>query len=167
MTKKTLQGIATGILLATSIFAYNLYFTNNLSIIKEAPISEKLANMTEADKEKFLAEYTQAKDLVIVDKAKYEQLLKNKTVEKKEEEKVPSKPDKVVERVIIKEITLIIEPGMSSGTIASLLKAEGLISDKKAFVNYINSKGLETKIKAGKFLLTSEMTLEEIVDKMT
>lgn len=161
MTKKTLQGIATGILLTTLLFTYNFYFTDNFYVIKEIPSEEKV-NFTEQD----FKEYLQNHNLVVIDKLEYEQLLEERNTIEEVEVKVPATPEKSKEKVV-KEITFNIEPGMSSSSIALHLKEKGLISDNKLFEKYIINNGLETKLKAGEYLLRSDMSLEEIVKKLT
>jgi hypothetical protein len=162
MTKKMLQGIAAGLLLATSLLAYNYYFTDNLLVIKEVQSEEKM-NFTEED----LQAYLESENLVIVEKPEYDQLLENSITLEIVQKEASSKPEKTTEQVIIKEITFQIEPGMSSGSIALLLEEKGLISDKKLFEETLIKKGVETKMKAGEYSLTSEMSIEEIIEKLT
>lgn len=160
MTKKMLQGIATGILLTTLLLAYNLYFTDNFHVIKEIPSEEKV-NFTEQD----LEDYLQNHGLVAIDKLEYEQLLDIASEEVVES--APSSPEKVIERVVVKEITFTIEPGMSSGSVAQSLEESGLIADRVVFEEYVSRNGLETKIKAGVYSLTSDMSLEDILKTIT
>lgn len=161
MTKKMLQGIATGILLTTLLLAYNFYFTDNFYVIKEVPSEEKV-NFTEQD----LEDYLQNHGLVTIDKIEYEQLLEDNSASE-EVESAPTPPEKIIERVVIKEITFTIEPGMSSGNVAQLLEEKGLIQDRVIFEEYVSRNGLETRIKAGVYSITSDMSLEDIAKKIT
>lgn len=160
MTKKMLQGIATGILLTTLLLAYNFYFTDNFHVIKEIPSEEKV-NFTEHD----LEDYLQDHGLVAIDKLEYEQLLDIASEEVVES--APSSREKVIERVVVKEITFTIEPGMSSGSVAQSLEESGLIADRVEFEKYVSRNGLETRIKAGVYSLTSDMSLEDILKTIT
>ncbi|QOY36142.1 endolytic transglycosylase MltG [Anaerobacillus isosaccharinicus] len=162
MTKKMLQGIATGILLTTLLLAYNFYFTDNFLVIKEKPSEEKM-NFTEQD----LEDYLQDHGLVAIDKLEYEQLLEGNLASEEVIESAPSSPEKVIERVVVKEITFTIEPGMSSGSVAQSLEESGLIADRSVFEEYVSRNGLETKIKAGVYSLTSDMSLEDILKTIT
>ncbi|MCT8139724.1 endolytic transglycosylase MltG [Anaerobacillus sp. CMMVII] len=161
MTKKMLQGIATGILLTTLLFTYKYYFTDDFHVITEVTSNEKVV-FTEQD----LEEYLQVHGLAVIDQLELEQLQNNQAVLTETPETTPP-PEKVIEKEVIKEITFTIEPGTSSGSVGQLLEEKGLISDRKLFDNYLIKNKLEGKIKAGEYFLTSEMTLEEIIEKLT
>ncbi len=161
MTKKTLQGIATGILLTTILFAYHYYFTDRFHILIEE--TTEIKNITEQDIEEYLA----ANHLVVVDEIDYEQLLEKLAKAEELEQNNEAVTDNTIERIIIKEVVFTIEPGTSSSSIALLLEEKGLINSKEQFETYLFEKGLETKLKAGNYSLTSDMSLEEIAEKLT
>lgn len=150
MTKKMLQGIATGIFFTTSIFGFNFYFTDN------SQIETEVASFSEQD----LQAYLQENDLVAVSKAEYVELF-TKDENNEVDEKI------VEEDVEAKEITIIIKPGMSSGEVGLLLQEKGLIDDYQQFSDYIMNNQLETKVKAGEFKLSTEMTIKEIVEALS
>lgn len=165
MTKKMLQGLATGILFTTSILSYNFYFTDNFQVKNEdAPFSES-----------DLQTYLQENNLITVNETEYQQLLTkvenidtetaelettNQDVEEELEEDVE-------ENVEAKEITIIINVGMSSGAVGLLLEEKGLIDDYQQFADYLVNNQLETKIKAGEFQLSTAMTIQEIAEALT
>ncbi|RXI99444.1 hypothetical protein DS745_14570 [Anaerobacillus alkaliphilus] len=163
MTKKTLQGIATGILLTTLVFAFNFYYSDNTTIQIEIPSEEKTRAITDQDIEEYIAK----NGLVVLDLIDYEKLLDQ--VANRETVEIDNEPnsEKIIERIVVKEVFFTIEPGTSSSSIALLLEEKGLITSKENFESYLKQKGLETKIKAGDYTLASDMSLEEIVEKLT
>lgn len=164
MTKKMLQGIAAGIMLTTLIFAYNFYFTNNFTIIKDQP-DNVIGEVSEEDIEQYLKSH----NLVAVDKLEYEELLNMNEVEKEEVEKndEDGRQEEVVEDESIKEVLFVVEPGTSSGAVGIMLEEEGLIDDRQQFENYLSDAGLETQIRAGEYYLSTGMSLEEIIENLT
>lgn len=65
-------------------------------------------------------------------------------------------------------VTKIIEipPGSTAGEISDLLEAEGVIADRWAFVAYVRLNKLEGDLKAGRYELSSEMTVPEIAGRV-
>jgi hypothetical protein len=161
MTKKMLQGIAAGVFLTTSLFGFNLYFTEN------PQIEDELTTFSEQDLHVFLQE----NNLVAVDKIEYEQLLiKSENKEADATELQTNNQDveeEINANIEVKEIIIIIKPGMSSNEISLLLEANGLIDDHQQFADYLMNNQLETKIKAGEFQLSTDMTIEEFAKALT
>jgi UPF0755 protein len=62
--------------------------------------------------------------------------------------------------------TVEITPGSTAGEISDLLEAEGIIADRWAFVAYVRFNKLEGKLKAGRYELSSGMTVPEIADRI-
>jgi UPF0755 protein len=60
--------------------------------------------------------------------------------------------------------TVEIRPGSTAGEIGDLLEAEGVIADRWAFVAYVRLNKLEGELKAGRYELSSEMTVPEIAE---
>lgn len=65
-------------------------------------------------------------------------------------------------------VTKIIEipPGSTAGEIGDLLEAEGVITDGWAFVAYVRLNKLEGDLKAGRYELSSEMTVPEVAGRI-
>lgn len=161
MTQKMLQGLATGIFFTTSILSLNFYFTDNFQIKNEvAPFSEEA-----------LQAFLQENDLITVNQTEYEQLLTNvENIDGETTELHTNNQDveeDIAEDVEAKEITIIITVGMSSGTVSLLLEEKGLIDDYQQFTDYLMNNQLESKIKAGEFQLSTELTIKEIADALT
>ena len=97
MTKKTLQGIAVGILLTTLLFAYQFYFTDTFIVVKEITIEP---NENEFDDQ--LKQHLETNKLVLIDKEDYDLFLQSKTKGNTEEKVEVAKPQPVVEKVVIK-----------------------------------------------------------------
>ncbi|UCE26992.1 MAG: endolytic transglycosylase MltG [Candidatus Coatesbacteria bacterium] len=62
--------------------------------------------------------------------------------------------------------TVEIPPGSTAGEIGDLLEAEGIIADRWAFVAYVRLNKIEGELKAGRYELSSEMTVPEIADRI-
>ncbi|WP_050615777.1 endolytic transglycosylase MltG [Bacillus testis] len=58
--------------------------------------------------------------------------------------------------------TLTISSGMSSEEIADILKKEQIIQDPSAFIHYLESNGLSSRIQIGTYILTKDMNLQQI-----
>ncbi len=163
MTKKMLQGIAIGIFVTTLFFAYNFYYTNSFTIIKEVP-TELNGDLLEQE----IEHYLQSNDLVAVDKKGYEELLsKVDEIEEVEDEEKVIEQEEDPQKISTKEVSFIIEPGTSSGTVGLMLEEKGLINDRNQFENFLIDAGLETKIKAGEYQLSTDMSLDEIIRQIT
>ncbi len=59
-----------------------------------------------------------------------------------------------------------IPSGASAEKIADLLKAQGFISDKKAFLDAVEKKRAASRFQAGTFTLVEKQSAEEIVDAL-
>ena len=149
MQKKLLQGIAIGLLISTSLFAYQYYFTNEFKADED--LGEQ-ANQFEH----LLEDYLTTNNLVIVDQKSYEQFLMEQTVAME-----------VANTNELKEITVVIELGMSSWHVALLLEQLNLVEDAQLFEDYVQERNIATKIRAGKYEFTTSMTLAEIVEALT
>lgn len=64
------------------------------------------------------------------------------------------------------EVTLVIPPGSSAQSIGDILVNNGLIGDRNEFLARVVEMGLDTQLKSGNFLVDSDMTLDEIINKI-
>lgn len=64
-------------------------------------------------------------------------------------------------------VKIIIPPGSASDVIADLLHKSGIIQSQADFLNYLQNKKLDTKLKAGTFTIPAGSSLEEIVAILT
>ncbi|MDD4503545.1 MAG: hypothetical protein PHS15_01805 [Clostridiaceae bacterium] len=65
------------------------------------------------------------------------------------------------------KITVNIKSGMSSESIAELLKEKGLIKDTKAFLKRLGEVGKENILKVGSFEIPKNATHDEIISILT
>ena len=65
------------------------------------------------------------------------------------------------------EVTIVIPSGSSAQAIGDILVNNGLISDRNEFLVRVVEMQLDTKLKSGSFLIDSEMTLDEIIIKIS
>lgn len=64
----------------------------------------------------------------------------------------------------VNKVEFLVEPGSVPGSIAKKLKDNGLIKDEKIFLTYVKLNKLGSELKAGNYLLTDEMSVQEITD---
>jgi UPF0755 protein len=60
----------------------------------------------------------------------------------------------------------IVEPGDSTGAIATKLRAEGLIRQPLLFTMLVRSQGLDGNLQAGRYLLRPSMTMSDIISSL-
>lgn len=152
MNKKSLRGLATGILLTTIIFVFQ---TDT-----QKPVENTLLEETELAIDDLVKDYLELEQLIAIPLDEYE-MLQFKVSEAAE--KHNNEPQDR-ETVIIREIHFTVEPGMSSGEVAILLEKAGIITDSNQLQQHIINADLEGKIKSGEYIFTNQMSLEEIVD---
>lgn len=63
--------------------------------------------------------------------------------------------------------TFVVERGAAAAQIGQQLKEDGLIRNNQIFEWYINSKQLRTSLQAGTYTLSADMSLPEIVSRLT
>ncbi len=72
-------------------------------------------------------------------------------------------PLPVVKPTVSTQQDFIIPKGASSEKIADLLVTQGLIKDKKSFLEGAHQMGVESQFKAGTFTLSLGLTTEELI----
>jgi hypothetical protein len=65
------------------------------------------------------------------------------------------------------DVSFTVEPGSSSQEIAAQLKAAGLIKSEQEFLDLLIAYGLETKLKAGTFVIPSDASVDDVIKKLT
>ncbi|KQL34236.1 endolytic transglycosylase MltG [Psychrobacillus sp. FJAT-21963] len=63
--------------------------------------------------------------------------------------------------------TLIVQAGMNSKEISTLLEEAGIVQNKQDFEDYLVSQDLAGRIQIGEYKLDSSMTLKQIAEKLT
>lgn len=69
--------------------------------------------------------------------------------------------------VEIKDIDFEIAPGTSPGAVADSLEAQGLVSSASEFTSKLVERELDKLIRAGSFTLSTDMSIDEIINKLT
>ncbi|MCD8502232.1 MAG: endolytic transglycosylase MltG [Bacillaceae bacterium] len=149
MTKRSLRGLATGILLTTIVFA-----------LQTKPVEEIQTDETEVKVEDIVNNYLAEEQLIAISVEEYE-MLNTKKLELEQEQPNSAGNE---EPVIVREIHFTVEPGMSSGEVAILLERAGIIEDSLELEKHIINSGLEGKIKSGEYVFTNQMSIKEIVE---
>lgn len=70
----------------------------------------------------------------------------------------PAKPAKV---------TFVVDDGDMPPTVASKLKAAGLIADEGQFLSRLAERGVDTALKSGTFTIPSGASLDQVIDVLT
>ena len=82
-----------------------------------------------------------------------------------EEDPIIDEPEEAV--VEVKEVTFEILPGSSGYKIATNLKSDNLIEDTNLFIQTLDEMKLGNKLRAGSHKLSTDMTIEDIILKLT
>ncbi|MGM9929696.1 MAG: endolytic transglycosylase MltG [Bacillus sp. (in: firmicutes)] len=147
MNRGSLRGFAAGLLLATGSLAGAYYIEDSRQ--------EQTLTLETLQKESAKLGY--------------------KLVKQKDTETNATNSKSIVEEITLAEqepktptsYTLTISPGMSSEDISSMLQQNGIINDQTAFMNYLESNRMSTTIQIGQYVLTQEMSFEQIAKTIT
>ncbi len=71
-----------------------------------------------------------------------------------------------VEQKETDKVTVTIPPKMTATKICDILEAAGVVEDAKDFKDYITEKKMTTKINEGTFVLSKNMSYNELLDKL-
>ena len=64
-------------------------------------------------------------------------------------------------------LTFVVEDGEAAPTIAAKLHGAGLITDEEAFLRRVVDRRVDTRLKAGTFIISTGATLDEVIDSLT
>lgn len=148
MDKRSTRSFAFGLLIsAILLLLFQQFFNSDVEKNKHATL--KQIEQKEEEISKLKEEITQWQ-------TKYDDLVAAEANEKDDQEKAK-----------IKEYILTISEGMSSKDISSELEKEEIISDAKAFNDFLGERKLQRNIQIGEYKLNNEMTLEQIAKAIT
>lgn len=152
MNKTTLQGLAAGLIIATSIFTGYYYFWDEQEQEPEQPV------LTTKQAKAFLENegYTVTKMAV-----------KKLEEEKKEEKEKPSKSKTEKKKDSVVRYTLRITYKTSASEVAQELEKAKIIDDAVKFQSYLREHDLTGKIQVAEYKLKSSMSNEEIAEMIT
>ncbi|WP_216830015.1 hypothetical protein [Alkalihalobacterium elongatum] len=160
MAKKTVQGLAAGILLATSVFAYMYFFQTTHAEIEQEDIEIPEIELSSEE----MMDILKDQGFIILGEEEYQLLLKGREEAQREnsqEEEREPRPQ-TIHYTIIK-----IQSGMSSMDVANYLEKVNVLDDTEQFLQFLRDNELTHQIKAGEFELNSLMTVEEIALTIT
>ncbi|MFV8826651.1 hypothetical protein [Alkalihalobacterium sp. APHAB7] len=161
MAKKTVQGVAAGILLATSVFAYMYFFQTTHIEIEQDDIEIPEIELSSEE----MMDILKDQGFIVLDEEEYDLLLKGKEEAEREdialEEEVDPQPQTIHYTIIE------IQSGMSSMNVANYLEKVNVLEDTEEFLQFLRDNELTQQIKAGEFELNSTMTVEEIALTIT
>lgn len=67
----------------------------------------------------------------------------------------------------LKEISFVVPSGMLASSIIQKLLDEGLIQNKSEFTKRLSERKLDSKLRSGTFKLSTDMTYDQIINKLT
>lgn len=140
MNKATIQAFAAGITFSTAIITGYLFFLEPVETEHEVTVVEATALL-------------EKKGYTIQDPSQ---------IEKK---KPVKQPEPKAEKAI--NYSLTIKPGMTSQQIADKLVNEHIIRDADTLTSYLRRDKLHDHIQVGTFILSKEMSIEQIAKTIT
>lgn len=153
MGHKGLQSFSGGLFLATAILGGTYYYSHHTA-------EESSPEMIELSTEEMMTRLTAAGYAVLTE-AELEAVRDEAASATEQPE------DGQEEQQIIYQMVLTISSGMTSHQVAEQLAAGQIIEEVEPFLEYLQSNGLTQSIRTGQFLLSSEMTVEEIIAVIT
>ncbi|SDC33129.1 hypothetical protein [Shouchella lonarensis] len=174
MTPKTIRSFAAGLLVAVSVTTAAYYIqadqATDASALSETELRAALADAgykvekakewetleTDLEKTKTALAETEAALKEVKDKKNDDKKDEDK---KDEDKKDDEKKDDDKHTVVIE-----VKPGMTGGHIAQALKEEKIIDDALAFSKKVEDKGVADQLKPQKTEVSSDMSLDELVD---
>lgn len=99
------------------------------------------------------------------------QSVKDEALQNEEDKVVNEEKSDVIEKETTGEveevlITVTIPPHKTATETCEILEAAGVVSDAKDFRNYISERKMTTKLNEGTFILSKNMTYNELLDKL-
>ncbi|MCM3761665.1 hypothetical protein M3212_12790 [Alkalihalobacillus oceani] len=151
MSHKGLQSFAGGLFLATAILGGTYYYTHSMN-------EEAEPERIELSAEDMMSRLTAAGYTVLTE-AELEAVRDEASSGQQEGEQEKQQ--------IIYQMVLTISSGMTSYQVADQLVTGQIIDEVEPFLDYLRANGLTQSIRTGQFLITSEMTVEEIIAVIT
>jgi hypothetical protein len=158
MSRIGLRSFSAGVIMTTSILGV-IYYNDDKS------------NLTFDTKQ--LENVLHEQGQVAINQAEYDQLLQirdsyNEYKENQQKEnKEETNKEVIIEEKIITKYILEIKQGMNSMQISRQLENVGIINSANDLHSEITAKNLSSSVQIGTFQLTSDMTIDEIIKKIT
>lgn len=152
MNKGLLQAFSTGVIFATAIMA-GFYYGTNLDA-QESVTAANAKKLLEAQGYSISKSNVQTKS----EQTKIKKEPKNVLEQKRETKNIKEieKSEKVISYI------LKVKSKMTTIEIAELLEKEKIIDDATKFKNYMNQKNLSRQVQIGEYIVSSNMSYEEL-----
>ncbi|ADH99912.1 endolytic transglycosylase MltG [Salisediminibacterium selenitireducens] len=181
MTKDQLKGIGTGILLATALLIPSVMADSQETQSDDTEshdTEQENHENTEADNgmsdEDWQDYQNLIEDMYVIEealKAADEQNKslkeKNEALEEALEEERERSNETADESVEISALYLVVGQGMSAGEIGEILERAGMIPSSSSFRQYIEDEDLVMSIRAGEYVITETMSVQDIASEIT
>ncbi|AST06776.1 aminodeoxychorismate lyase [Anoxybacillus flavithermus] len=116
-----------------------------------------------------IVHYTNDKQYHIISEQQYEQIIAERNELAEKLEKLKKETDKTTppekEKVYI--YTLTIAKGEASRDVANRLEQSHIIDDAQSFLTYLDTHQLTRALRSGTYIVTSDMSYEQIAQKIT
>ncbi|WP_062046358.1 endolytic transglycosylase MltG [Bacillus sp. JCM 19034] len=157
MPSSGLQQFAGGLFLATALIGGALYFTNEQEDTSEGSGETKKPMMATVD----LIERLENENYVVLDAEEFASL----QTQLEEAGENNTDEDELNEATYV--MILQISAGMTSNDVAKHLELGQIIENEQDFLSYVATNQLSHRLKTGQYEVTSEMSIEEIVELIT
>lgn len=82
-------------------------------------------------------------------------------------DQAPKPPDPPAPPPKPANVNFVVESGDLAPTVAANLKAAGLITNEQEFLDRVSEQGLDTRLKAGTFIIQTDATLDQVIAALT
>ncbi|MBB5173136.1 hypothetical protein [Texcoconibacillus texcoconensis] len=164
MSKSDMRGVAAGLFLATAVFASLTLFTD------EAEQNE--AKTTDQLTWEELASFAEDEGASVIKQEDMEEIEKEVASLRQKRDSLATQLEEINDEVeeeknIEYRLVLNIHDGMTSHELAETLADAAMIEDVNEFQSLLQEKDLVRQIRTGQFVLTSNMSAEEMIDVVT
>ncbi|WP_096188412.1 hypothetical protein [Evansella halocellulosilytica] len=172
-SNQKLRGIAAGIFLATSAFSATYYLSSPQNTEEQArAISEEEAMAILEESYVILAddEYNDMTDELSSLRVENDELVEtqdDRDESDNEQEENEESSDESNEGDIIYQTIITVQQGMTSGDIGSQLERLNIIDNARDFETAVSDMGVEMQIQLGETRVSSDMSIEEMVEAIT
>lgn len=161
MNKRSLRSFGIGILFSVSILGAAYISTNEGQKTESITIEEAKERLKQENYLIYTEQEFESVKKEIVTKIEKEKIEATEQKKKEEKSDETSKPKTII------TYHLEVTSGMTSNDIVERLLNAKIIKDSEQFQNYLDDNGYSTNIQLGVFILTSDMSLEQIARTIT
>lgn len=178
MTKDQLKGLGTGVILATALLIPSVLAGDNEQADPVDQSESNDENISGSDDghrfsdeeweeyQELTAEHTVLEEMLMAADEK-NQLLNEEIADLESELEEHEEQESVLENASAQALYLVVNQGMTAGEIGEILERAELLNSSSEFREYIEDEELVMSIRAGEYLLTGDMSIPEIADRIT